>query len=851
MRHIFLLLLLLPLMAHSEGDVARLQSYVQTRIAAGELMKLEFLTDSWGATDVIQGEERSINDPVPIPYSWASANLDPTASVTSVFGQQFARRLGTPLWTSKGVRSMQMMLGDDADETRAQVDSSLFGIMTKTDQYTFDPDMILVTMGLGGNDYFTGDESYTSLRNQVLACGKKSLETYRSFTDWIVFVAPRPFAYYLFDIAEGTDDQKRAAAIAGYDVLDSLGTFIADSLRGELADLGYNVTHFVTFDARSYGYLKTGGEADTTSLDIWNTLACSDASEYNAAIHLRWSPFSWYKPGDNIHLNDYGEKSYADSIVTYLFGLTPSDAEVTRGSGNTIYCDLDNGNNWTNRTRCTNRNYPLATIQAGVSQAIPGDIVRVIGTGNQAVMLYDSTSAGYVSANGYEIRTSFPDLTIYFESGAYVSGKYATNVYSYGDTLATKGRCFFDTYNCSADGPLDSLSHSSSASIYTIQGIKDLRLTIEGADDNWLSGYNAPIHYTGYSDVKFKNLSITGGDDEMSFLVKNHGGGFMEFYMEDCTVYADSASVASDTGRLILEMYDGSGKFAMQDATGFTGWIKGSTFIGKAGVEVSTIEGPIQGIDVIECAFEDPDVPINWISFGNTDTIAPGAFRPMKFINTSWRTDDSRSTQYAVKNYQALEDSIYFINCDYYAPNATTAYLYDGYVAEGTGAELIGMGSAFINIDIAGNLAPNAGVVTDGYSTRSYATKSLGLSSDTLMFGGVYEFLGYDLTDDFGIVHGKNHASIGTVQYTETPRIMVSSVPRTGIPSYAQVTLHDMARLVSSGILAAADSLDASTWFQVSIPRTDGEKAQWEYLLREWEHMPVTVHRDMKLIVKD
>ena len=95
------------------------------------------------------------------------------------------------------------------------------------------------------------------------------------------------------------------------------------------------------------------------------------------------------------------------------------------------------------------------------------------------------------------------------------------------------------------------------------------------------------------------------------------------------------------------------------------------------------------------------------------------------------------------------------------------------------------------------------------------------------------------------------HASIGTIRTADYPRVRVSPVPRSGIDANVQLTLHRAADLFNKGLLAPADSNDISTWFPVSVPRTDGERAQWEYLLSQYEAFPDSTKQRLKLTVKD
>jgi hypothetical protein len=843
MKTISILLLLLPLIARAAGDTAGLQSYTSSKIAAGVPIKLGFYGDSWYHGDTYNGEEASLEKPVAKPYSWATATADPTSSGGPVFCEQIARRLQTPHWYSNSVGSMELLIGSST-ASRAQPDSSIFGMLDEADVSTYSPDIVMLPGGGGGNDIFGGD-TYEEICAQHLAVAKRAVQVFGRNSRFIVYSTLRPFAFYSYKRqSSGTNDEKRAAAIAEYDTLELINDFIANTLRDSLATLGVNVAKFITFDTRSYGSVAT---ADTASLYITDSLDCSDQTEYNAARHLRWSPYNWYQ-GDWVHLNDYGNKSYADSIAQYLFGIT-LDNTFTEGAGDSIYVDIDKGNNWTNRTKCTQRSYPLATLQAAVTQARPGDVVAVIGSGNQAVMAYDSTSAALVSANDYEVRVTKPGIQIWLESGAYFTGDFQASVDAYHEDTQT-GEYFLDIYNCTAGTAADTLSHSASASIYSAAAEIDLRLTITGEDDNWISGYSNPLHYVGYNDITLQNLSITGGASDRTIVAYNPGGLDMELYVEDCIIYPDSGS-HSGTGTFELRTWDGSAAIALDGSTNFSGHVKNTQFLGKSGVTDSHVLGPIQGVDFINCTWDDPDIAINWLDFYTTVAMPTGTHEPTKFINCLWTTTDDITTLYALKYREELEDTLYFINCNFYAPNTTNAFIVDFGAANGTGAEVVAMGSAFVKADFssATDLTPNAGAITDGYSVRSYAAKDVSALCDTTYYGGVYEFLGYDLEDDFGIAHGRAHASIGPTQYKESPIVLTGTVPQ-GVPAYAVNTLGSAALLYTTGILAPVDSTDANTFLRVQAPNRPSEEANFDIILSEYEQQLTATKQKMKIIAK-
>ncbi|MCB1048314.1 MAG: hypothetical protein KDC10_14060, partial [Calditrichaeota bacterium] len=648
----------------------------------------------------------------------------------------------------------------------------------------------------------------------------------------------------------GTVAERQDAAAADFYILNKYATFAADTLRDVLAARGVDVRKFVTFDTRPYS------TADVTVEDQIAYLGVTDAGDAAGIARvstLRWSEINWYQ-SDLVHFNDLGNKSYADAIIENLFGVDPTDTDTyVKGAGHTIYCDLQYGNNWTNRARCTNRATPLATLAAAVAQASPGDIIRVIGQGNQAVMAYDNTLLSYTSANNYEIRVTQPGLTIHLEPGAWFSGVYKAsggNAY-HGDPSTGFG--FIDPTSCTAGTSWDYLSHASASVFYPLAPVIDLDLTIEGepGGGSWLSGYQSPLTYYGYNGITLRNLNITGGVGSTSIYARNTGGAVMNLFLENCTVYADSGTVSGGKGQILLNTWNGTAAIPLSATARFDGHIKNCHFIGRAvaaGVTDSHIAGPIYGIDLIGCQFEDADMASRWIDTGTTVTVPTGQFEPIRMVNCSWRTTDNPSTMAALYCSGTIEDTLYAINCEFYAPNVTTARIISA-AGQGTGGMQVVIGSAFVVADIAGtsaDLDPNEGAITGGYSTSSYMTKSLALTSDTLYYGGVSSWLGYDLTDDFGIEHGR-FTSIGPVQYPEPPVLAVLADSNKVAPDYSRKNLYSLARLAKARQFVVCDSLNTDTWISVEQPTTDAERLQAEMLMQLYQDMPLTTRRDLKL----
>lgn len=847
MRHL-IWILLLPLLALADaGPIGEMQSFVRFNLAAGTPLRLGGNGDSWLHGDTWNGRVASLNAPVSRPYSWDSATADPTSTGGPVFMEQIGLRFNTPLWVSNAVGSMEFIVGSTLAPTEeVELRRSIWGMLSRQQALHDQPDILILPGGGGFNDMFSG-QSYAIVREQAILTAARAIENYGDIADYIVWLAPRMVGLHHYNTATGTVEERQLDAAADFALINKYGTFAADTLRDELAARGYNVRNFITWDSRPYAVVEPTIEDQMAYLGITGP---EDTAGLARIADLRWSDPSWYQ--DLVHFNDLGNKSYADAICEHLFGIDLSDTDTyVKGSGRTIYCDLQNGHNWLNRMKCTDRATPLATLQAAVSHANPGDIIRVIGQGNQALMLWDTALPGWVSANDYETRITKRGLTIHLEPGAYFSGTYRTGGTNYtGD--GTLGQGFIDPTHCTAGTGWDYLSHASASVFYPLAPVIDLDLTIEGepGGGNWISGYQSPLTYYGYNGITLRNLNITGGAGSTSIYARNTGGTVMDLFLEGCTVYADSGTVSSGKGQILLNSWNGTAALPLSETVRFDGHIKDCHFIGRTtapAVTDSHIAGPIYGIDLINCQFEDPDMGSRWIDTGTTVTVPTGQFEPIRMVNCSWRTTDNPATMAALYSTSSIEDTLYAINCDFYAPNVTTARIISA-AGQGTGGMQVVIGSAFVVADIGGtasDLDPNEGAITGGYSIKSYNTKSLALDSDIMRFGGVTSWLGYELSD-FGIEHGERHASIGPTQYTATPVVVLGTTAKAATPAYAARNIYTAAQLTNAG-LWLCDSLNTETWIPVEAPETPAEQAQAALVRQMYQDMPLATRQKLKL----
>jgi len=761
--------------------------------------------------------------------------------------QQLARRIQTAHYVNNGVGSMQLMLGTDADESRAQIDSSMYGMIRSQVVTDHDIDIAYFPGSNGTNDYIGGSTAYAQLRAEVVATAKKSIDVFNETADWIVWLAPRPVGKHLYDRDGGEDDDARAAQVAGFDVIDSLSTFIADTLRSELASLGLRTSKFIAFDMRPYS-----AETDTAAVNYWDNYNCADTTDYNAIRHVQVSPWNWYKPSDYAHLNDYGDRCMADSMAQYLFGIT-LDNSFTQGAGRTIYCDLDNGDNWANRSKCTNRNTPLATLQAGLNHASPGDIVRIIGEGNQSVMIWDSTTSARVSANTYECRVTQPGLTVYLEDGAVFNGLRQSSILSYRTTTFTGGTSFFDDVSCTAGDSTDMHSHSHADSSYKYRRMIDLDFKLEGESKEWILGYYVTFDSKGYSGLTYKNLSITGGPLKQLMINHNMQNTGQEFYMEDCIVYYDSSATGTNESYLRFTSFDSLGAADdMTDSTSWTGHIKDTIFQGRAAKNSeAAIHGRINGIDLISCQFLDDDPGGRWISPGSVNalgTVSRQGYDTFKIINCLFDAGTTYTgTGSPVYDVYAPGDTLLIVNSEARYKGASSTEFFDSSSNEHTDHQVIIINSVMKKIELSsGDITGPDDTVTNGASIGCYIAQGIESDSDTLYWGGATSFIGYDLAD-FGITHGTNHASIGPTQYTASPLIRLGTTEMPNVPDYAEKTIFDLQQLISTGVLSACDTTDVNTWIRVQVSNTPGGQAQAAYIIALWNDMPTATREDLLL----
>lgn len=803
-----------------EGDLSEVRWYV----AQNPQARVLFIGDSWFHGDSYPGEV--VNPSTGRPYTFAGCYADRVCSMGNEFPQALARRLETNRYAVLAQGSMELMLDDDADTDRAQQDSSIYGLMRPAYAEHFRPDIVILPGGGGGNDLF-GGSNYAELRAEAIATAKRAINEFRD-AKWVVWVSPRPFALYNFSRQAGTDDQKRVLAVAEYDIWEDFNTFVADTLRTELADDGYRVNRFVTFDSWDYAV------GDTTGMSA--RLGSSTAAEYATIQHMRYSPLSWYQ-SDGVHLNDYGNKCYADSIAAHLFDIELSNS-YTKGSGATIYMDAQNGDNWENAMDCTSRTTPLATLQAAVDHAHPGDIVRVIGTGNQAALAYDSTGAAWVSAKPYELRAIKPGVNIVMESGAYFAGVYDASSLNISSGLTSVGSGFIHPHLCTAGTISDSLSHDGSSDFTTANPAVNLDLTIEGGQ---VKGYQYTLRWYNYTNMEFKDLEVIGGAANGGIYPENYGQP-MVLDMDGVTCYVDS-SYTSPSNNALGANVDLSFTGTTTGASAYyTGTWRDCRFIGSEDATTNTaVTGAPTGITFINCIWQDTETATQaGVSFLAADCTS---YWTTKFINCRFDYSDSGNI-YAIYLQEAWTagDSLIIVNTAANLQAAGgTAYIVENAAAPDAAFVTYVAGSTFVKVNYPSgrtDFTPGSPTAPDGGTKNWTVTAStyVAADSDTMMFGGVRAWLAYDLTDDFGVSHAPRHASIGPTQFLYSPTIVLGSSGR-DIPSYARFSFDQIVNLYcTENILDDCNPLDPNTYIEVTAPALSDPRglAEKDLLIEAW-----------------
>lgn len=769
------------------SKLQRFQKYIQDNDGPRDNLKFLFVGDSWNVTDYFDGA--TVDADNGRPYTYDDVAADPTAHLHSVYQEQLMRHINSNHWANTSQGSAQFMVATDT--TRAQLDSCIFGYMTAERAALFDPDVVIVGGGGGYNDFFAGD-SYTTIKSEAYYTVRKAIE-YHPGADWIVYPTPRPVGIYGFTSStDGTAGGRRQDALVQYLTLDSLNTFLTDSLETMLADSGLGSSRLLVFDTRPY---TTATGSDTTGITAGIFYTTSQA-EHDSVSLIKYSPLSWYKvEGDSsnrVHLNDYGDRQLADLLARNLFNVTPKTT-YTKGSGDTVYVHATLGDNYANQTRCTDKRYPLRTLAAAQNHAHPGDVICVFSTGNIASMATaQSGTPASVSALDYEFRVTKPGVTLYLRNGAYIEGVYDASSVDIPNGNTSVGFNFFQPHQWTiGTGVMDSTSHNTAASWYAaiaaLSSNPNFDWTIAGEDrtENYIGGYQRPFEIYAANNLKVQNISFFGGAGEQAIWLKSITGNAKELTMtfDSISVYVDSSSTSSyngassAVGQVYFENYEADGSTTEElnstDGGYFNITWRRCEFIGRSehgryyANDEEAVFGPMYGNTFIECSFTDDRPGTYWVRNDAGGGIATGDFRSVKFINCLFASaeDSSGGTWNIYHCNDAMEDSTFFINCLLQFPSLGGTLELGDASSEGTGAETIVIGTNFDIVEIAtGDLDPNGGAITDGYSANSFDAKNVTSASDTCMAGGRATFVGYDLDEDFGVTHSTTHVSMGPDQ---------------------------------------------------------------------------------------
>lgn len=591
---------------------------------------------------------------------------------------------------------------------------------------------------------------------------------------------------------------------------------------------------------------------------------------------------------DSIHANGMGLRQIGDSLAYWCLGFDP--ATWTAGTPGTLYVDKQNGHNWQNRGRETDRAYPLASLQCAVHRAWPGDTIHVIGQGNQALLTpILSGGTGSCSATDYEVYFSKPNLYVKCDPGAYFQGVYATGVVIHKATNSstTVGQSWFHQESSSGGDGKEMKKNPSTGAIAwsvadtTYNAIIDLgSMFLDGLD---VRGYQNTVRLYNVSGVTMKNCKVIGGTADGGVVAYQYATwqddpGFAGYTapvarrlsFEGCTFYVDSsASVLTNTsswGRLLFSIAGsrtGTAATFKSDSTRFQGQFLNCQFLGDEwNTAGPAISGYMDGMNIIGCAFADDAVRYSsytsMVHYTRLCAGAPGAWaKKTKYINNTvnlkahasatglaWIDWENYNSAYAdtmlfINNSVTLRNGGSLTSCRMVRSPRTTTRMWFAR------NQIYNAGQTY-PFWFAANQKTLANIITDGNApAASGATlrecnwpTQFGATPDSLKFGGILTTTALGRTwtvAPLGVTTGANHASVGATAYPAQPFVgLFTPAKRQG---YAKIESHwDLARLVNNGVLPVSDSLNVGTWYPILVGTSPAEQAQYELTMLNWYH---------------
>ncbi len=787
-------------------------------------------TQDWGGTDGVGGSAPNLKNLI-----WA----DPTTTHGATWTNRLAWRLKTHKHVTEAVGGAY--LSTTGTTFAYAPDSSICGWVDNLAAY---PCKVVVGYGGINNMMSTTVPAWNSLKPGALGFAKLMLD---QFPPTVPIIIPtlqpcslRPMHYKK---KSGTNawtgltwTQVGDNALAIQARQQQFNGYLKDTLKVDLYAAGYDTSRVYIYDHyEKLAYQSTwtaGAAAALYPLTLGNgTTGLPSATQ---ADSVKWAALRFLRPeieSDSIHANHKGLRQIGDSMAVNVFGINLGT--WTAGTAKTLYVSKQAGDNWDNRTLETSSATPLATLQAAIFRAWPGDSIAVVGVGNQALI-----KSGY-SVAGSELRFTKPSLRIGFASTAYYDGEYnvATGV----------GVGWFD-YDNSTGG--DNKELPPSIKVWPTTAVHptnyprvDLDLRISGLRTR---GYQSGIRLKNVSGVTLTDCILKGGSSGNGSLSVLSFGDTLTWNLNRCTFYCDSNTVTSAAGAT------GSVFFTVPtNATGdtcrFVGTIKQCEFNGLAAVSSApAVYGYVDGMDFVANTFTDPTpYQYGWINPSRT----AGVTGDIKFIHNKFSMTATTEIRmvYSSETTNADIDSLVLIGNLIYAPGATlhaNTTLYRGpYTAARAWVDGNVVSSAASAIFAQGSATSLATLVSNGAASASRNWPvHVSLTGDTLIFGARAKSLFHGAAgawyglEAYGIDTAPIHASIGPTQYTGDPIVWSGNYP--GRQSYQDMPPWKLLSLINAGVLPAVTATNVATYYEIPRVYDESSLTMVETWLDAWRLWP-------------
>jgi len=675
-------------------------------------------------------------------YTWKGANasgqvLGSTAlagakyhSAIRTWPHKLADYLGTPYWhviAANGARLVSVSGKNNGGDW--------YGI---NNPWVGDADLIIIHLGANdiGSAASNAEELVAAMKSLLTEVKRVSKGSAR-----VLLLGMRPWASSSVYASATKNAQADTldAFISGRSPFsaDSTGEFItADAYAAGLWPSGY-------FSSFSYGeYLRnyhptndaaTSMPADTLKPMFYNGVASKTAADY-------------------VHTNVRGDNYIAQLIARHVFGCElaagagadtlQSDTDwltplYTRGA-QTIYVDIENGDDIVNWMDCFSSSRPLATMQAAVWRASPGD--RVEFAAGEYAQYFNMKDDGYM----------IPGTAHLEPTDAYVilDGNGSTMTRENSPQIQSPGQIFNSHYY---------YGRSDSMNILNTQW-EDW--TFAQWDTTFSGAPTFEFHNT--QGIKFKDCTFQTSDFWWYLLQNGETTpeSAVDFALEDCTVNGYDANGTGTTASFI-PVSQSSGDLSLYpvniDVTGCS--ITDTTheknyFVYTAGYPDNDTGSQVR------LSFVGNTVNLqNMASSSNLFYVAD---TDLIFMNNYIHYEGVTSSPELIRGATGnLQDTLIFINNIIECEDAPAGSEISSWEAttETYRGNLHNLGT--------GKLCATAGNRSSEFEYA--ATVTINQLSDTVYFGGTLAptqagFTGYTASGS-GISHGTNHASIGVTQY--------------------------------------------------------------------------------------